>query len=68
MPADELVASVRVAAIYTAASAYPLSEPLENPAAVTPTLQTYARARHHAAELMIQRLAEAEEVLRAHLH
>ena len=53
---------------HTAASAYPLSEPLENPAAVTPTLQTYARARHRAAQLMIQRLAEAEEVLRAHLH
>lgn len=67
VPVDELVAIVRVALVYTAGSAYPLSEPLENPTAVTPSLQTYARARHHAAQLMIERLAEAEELLRTHL-
>ncbi|MGH3488358.1 MAG: phosphotransferase enzyme family protein [Actinopolymorphaceae bacterium] len=64
---DELMATVRVALIYTAASAYPLSEPLENPAAVTPSLRTYGRARHRAARLMIERLAEAEEILHLHL-
>lgn len=67
VPPDELVATVRVAIVYTAASAYPLSEPLENPAAVNPTLLTYARARHRAARLLIERLAEAEDMLRAHL-
>ncbi|MEQ4203966.1 phosphotransferase [Actinopolymorpha sp. B17G11] len=64
VPAAELVACVRVGLVYSATSSYPLAEPLVNPTAVTPSLQTYARARHRAAELMLERLAEAEAVLR----
>ncbi len=67
VPVDELVACVRVGLVYTATSSYPLAEPLQNPAAVSPSLQTYAHARHRAAQLMIERLGEAEDVLRANL-
>jgi Ser/Thr protein kinase RdoA (MazF antagonist) len=67
VPAEELMACVRVGLIYTATSSYPLGEPLLNPMAVTPSLETYARARHRAADVMIERLTEAEAVLSTHL-
>ncbi|MBE1603868.1 hypothetical protein HEB94_000716 [Actinopolymorpha pittospori] len=38
------------------------------PRAVTASLQAYAHPRQRAAELMIERFAKAEAVLRAHLH
>jgi Ser/Thr protein kinase RdoA (MazF antagonist) len=63
----ELVACVRVGLVYTATSSYPLAEPLENPGAVTSSLRAYAQARHRAARLIIDRLAEADEQLRTHL-
>ncbi|MFV0131647.1 phosphotransferase enzyme family protein [Streptomyces sp. HMX112] len=64
LPADDLVAVPRVAAGYLACSVYPLSEPLNDPAAVTPALEAYGRARHEAADVLWERLDEVEEVLR----
>ncbi|MFE2072980.1 phosphotransferase enzyme family protein [Streptomyces misionensis] len=64
LPAADLLAVPRVAAGYLACSVYPLSEPLNDPAAVTPALEAYGRARHEAAGVLWERLDEAEEVLR----
>jgi len=64
LPAADLIAVPRVAAGYLACSVYPLSEPLNDPAAVTPALEAYGRARHEAADVLWERLDEAEEVLR----
>ncbi|WP_435644178.1 phosphotransferase [Streptomyces sp. H49] len=64
LPAADLLAVPRVAAGYLACSVYPLSEPLNDPAAVTPALEAYGRARHEAADVLWERLDEAEEVLR----
>lgn len=64
LPIDDLIAVPRIAAGYLACSVYPLSEPLSDPAAVTPALEAYGRARHEAAAVLWQRLEEAEEVLR----
>jgi homoserine kinase type II len=64
LAAEDLLAVPRVAAGYLACSVYPLSEPLDNPASLTPALETYGRARHEAAGVLWQRLEEAEEVLR----
>ncbi|MER6216703.1 phosphotransferase [Streptomyces sp. NPDC001674] len=61
---EELLAVPRVAAGYMACSVYPLSQPLEDPASVTPALEAYGRARHEAAGVLWERLEEAEEVLR----
>ncbi|MEV7866636.1 phosphotransferase [Streptomyces sp. NPDC088124] len=46
--AEDLLAVPRVAAGYLACSVYPLSEPLDSPASVTPALEAYGRARHEA--------------------
>ncbi|WP_267894059.1 phosphotransferase enzyme family protein [Streptomyces pluripotens] len=64
LPAEDLLAVPRVAAGYLACSVYPLSEPLNDPAAVTPALEAYGHARHEAAGVLWERLDEAEEVLR----
>ncbi|MEV7839234.1 phosphotransferase enzyme family protein [Streptomyces albidoflavus] len=64
LPPEDLLAVPRVAAGYLACSVYPLSEPLNDPAAVTPALEAYGRARHEAADVMWEHLGEAEEVLR----
>ncbi|WP_447034662.1 phosphotransferase [Streptomyces sp. DSM 118878] len=64
LPIEDLLAVPRVAAGYLACSVYPLSEPLDDPAAVTPALEAYGRARHEAAAVLWERLEEAEEVLR----
>ncbi len=64
MPATDLLTVPRVAAGYLACSVYPLSEPVDNPAAVTPRLEAYGRARHEALGVLCARLDEAEEVLR----
>ncbi|MEU3407667.1 phosphotransferase [Streptomyces sp. NPDC006670] len=61
---EELLTVPRVAAGYLACSVYPLSEPLDDPASVTPALEAYGRARHEAAGVLWERLEEAEEVLR----
>lgn len=60
----DLVATVAVGCAYTLASTYPLAEPLDNPDAVDEALETYGRARHEAALVLLDRLEEAEEVLR----
>ncbi|GAA4792322.1 hypothetical protein GCM10023329_50300 [Streptomyces sanyensis] len=49
----------RVAAGYLARSVCPLSEPRNDPAAVTPALEAYGRARHEAAGVLWERLDEA---------
>ncbi|MFE1416805.1 phosphotransferase enzyme family protein [Streptomyces sp. NPDC085524] len=67
LPVEDLLAVPRVTAGYLACSVYPLSEPVDNPAAVTSGLEAYGRARHAALELLTGRLDEAEEVLRARL-
>ncbi|WP_257002027.1 phosphotransferase enzyme family protein [Streptomyces sp. WZ.A104] len=64
LPAEDLLAVPRVAAGYLACSVYPLSEPLNDPAAVTPELEAYGRARHEATGVLWERLDEAEEALR----
>ncbi|MFJ8547176.1 phosphotransferase enzyme family protein [Streptomyces sp. NPDC093586] len=64
LPAEDLLAVPRVAAGYLACSVYPLSEPLNDPASVTPALEAYGHARHKAATVLWKRLEEAEEVLR----
>ncbi|MFG2869014.1 phosphotransferase enzyme family protein [Streptomyces sp. NPDC048338] len=64
LAAEDLLAVPRVAAGYLACSVYPLSEPLDDPASVTPALEAYGRARHEAAGVLWERLEEAEEVLR----
>ncbi|MFG1818460.1 phosphotransferase enzyme family protein [Kribbella sp. NPDC049174] len=55
---EDLTSAVAVGCAYMLASTYPLSEHLDNPTAVEPSLQTYARARHEAALLMLDRLDE----------
>lgn len=65
--AGDLTCAVAVGCAYTLASVYPLSEPLEAPAAVDASLQAYGRARHEAALSMLARLGEAEEALREEL-
>ncbi|WP_208886651.1 phosphotransferase enzyme family protein [Streptomyces sp. PBH53] len=63
LSAEDLIAVPRVAAGYLACSVCPLSEPLNAPAAATPALEAYGRARHEAAGVLWERLEEAEEVL-----
>ncbi|WP_246212565.1 phosphotransferase enzyme family protein [Streptomyces abyssomicinicus] len=65
LPLDDLLAVPRVAAGNLACSVYPLSEPLDRPGAVTPSLEAYGRARHQAATVLRERLDEAEETLHA---
>ncbi|MFF5705173.1 phosphotransferase enzyme family protein [Streptomyces sp. NPDC012794] len=64
LPVEDLLAVPRVAAGYLACSVYPLSEPLDDPACLTPALEAYGRARQGAAGVLWERLEEAEEVLR----
>ncbi|WP_238151041.1 phosphotransferase [Kribbella sindirgiensis] len=64
---DDLVSSVATGCAYTLASTYPLAEPLDDPAAVTPSLELYARARHEAALVMLERLPDVQDLLRERL-
>jgi hypothetical protein len=68
MSTEDLLTVPRVAAGYLACSAYPLSEPLDDPSAVTSQLEAYARDRHQAQRVLWERLMEAEEVLHDLLH
>ncbi|MCX4553086.1 phosphotransferase [Streptomyces sp. NBC_01500] len=68
LPAEELLAVPRVAAGYLACSVYPLSEAVDDPAAVTPELVAYGRNRHAAMGELRERLTEVEEVLHDLLH
>lgn len=65
LPAEELIVVPRVAAGYLACSVYPLSEPVDDPGAVTPELEAYGRNRQAAMVELCERLPEAEEVLHA---
>jgi Ser/Thr protein kinase RdoA (MazF antagonist) len=60
---DDLVCSVAAGCAYTLASTYPLAEPLDDPGAVTPSLELYARARHEASLVMLGRMGEVREHL-----
>jgi homoserine kinase type II len=64
---DDLVSTVAVGCAYTLASTYPLAEPLDDPDAVTPSLEVYGRARHDAALVMLERLDEVQDGLRDRL-
>ncbi|MER7245139.1 hypothetical protein [Kribbella sp. NPDC000426] len=64
---DDLVSTVAAGCAYTLASTYPLAEPLDDPAAVTPSLEVYGRARHEAALRMLERLEDVHDSLRDRL-
>lgn len=51
---EDLGSVVAVGCAYTLASTYPLGEPLDNPSAVTPSLEAYGRARHEAAIVLLR--------------
>ncbi|WP_406346345.1 phosphotransferase [Streptomyces sp. NBC_01547] len=68
LSAEELLAVPRLAAGYLACSVYPLSEAVDDPAAVTPELEAYGHNRHAAMVELCERLTEAEEVLHGLLH
>jgi homoserine kinase type II len=65
---DDLVSTVAAGCAYTLASTYPLGEPIDDPSAVTPSLELYARARHDAALVMLERLDEVQDSLRDRLN
>ncbi|WP_093796990.1 phosphotransferase enzyme family protein [Streptomyces sp. Wb2n-11] len=64
LPVEDLLSVPRGAAGYMACSVYPLSDPVDNPAAVTPEPERYGRTRHAAIGVLTDRLEEAEGVLR----
>ncbi|MFK0154328.1 phosphotransferase enzyme family protein [Streptomyces sp. NPDC090493] len=61
---QDLLAAVVVGCVSMLASTYPLAQPLDAPEEMTVSLEVYARARHEAALMLLDRLDEAEEVLR----
>ncbi|WP_406050218.1 phosphotransferase enzyme family protein [Kribbella sp. NBC_00889] len=61
--ADDLTSTVAVGCAYTLASTYPLAEPLDDPTAVTPSLKTYAQARHQAALTLLSHLTDTQDLL-----
>lgn len=64
---DDLLSTAAVGCAAMLASTYPLTEPLDHPEAVNDSLRAYGRARHEAALAMLERLDDAEEILREHL-
>lgn len=60
---DDLVSTVAAGCAHTLGSTFPLAEP----APVSPSLERYARARHQAALVMLDRLPEVQERLRDRL-
>jgi Ser/Thr protein kinase RdoA (MazF antagonist) len=60
---DDLMSTVAVGCAYTVGSTFPLAEPLDDPAAVTPSLELYARARHDTVLVLLDRLSEVQESL-----
>jgi homoserine kinase type II len=62
---EDLLYAPRAGVAYTLTSLYPLASPLHAPHTVDLTLQTYGRARHEAALMVLARLEETEETLRA---
>ncbi|WP_350277434.1 phosphotransferase [Kribbella sp. HUAS MG21] len=60
---DDLLSTVAVGCAHTLGSTFPLAEP----APVSPSLERYARARHQAALIMLDRLPDVQETLRDRL-
>jgi homoserine kinase type II len=63
--AEDLLYAPRAGVAYTLTSLYPLAAPLHAPHTIDTTLRTYAQTRHHAALMVLARLDETEETLRA---
>ncbi|MDH6222746.1 Ser/Thr protein kinase RdoA (MazF antagonist) [Streptomyces pseudovenezuelae] len=61
---EDLLAVVVVGCVSMLASTYPLAQHLDAPEEMTAPLEVYARARHEAALMLLDRLDEAQEVLR----
>lgn len=61
---EDLLATAVVGCVSMLASTYPLAQPLEAPQEMTASLETYARARHEAALMLLDRLDDVEEALR----
>ncbi|TCC59766.1 aminoglycoside phosphotransferase [Kribbella pittospori] len=53
---DDLTSTIAIGCAYTLASTYPLAEPLTDPTAVTPSLKSYAEARHQTALTLLSHL------------
>ena len=62
--AQDLLATAVVGCVSMLASTYPLAQPVEAPEEMTASLETYARARHAAALMLLDRLDETQEALR----
>lgn len=60
---EDLLSAVAVGCAYTLGSTFPLAEPPP----ITSSLELYARARHRAALVLFERLAEVTEYLRDRL-
>ncbi|GHH79010.1 hypothetical protein GCM10018781_56050 [Kitasatospora indigofera] len=63
-PADNLLSSLRVGCAAMLCSTFPLSAPVERPHLVDAALESYARARHEAALMLLDRLPDLEGALR----
>ncbi|MGV9268047.1 phosphotransferase [Kitasatospora sp. NPDC003701] len=63
-PADDLLSSFRVGCAAMLCATFPLSAPVERPHLVDAALESYARARHEAALMLLGRLSDLEEALR----
>ncbi|GGZ95111.1 hypothetical protein GCM10010389_37540 [Streptomyces echinoruber] len=63
-PVDDLLSSLRVGCAAMLCAAFPLSAPVERPHLVDAALESYARARHEAALMLLDRLPVLEEALR----
>ncbi|WP_148081825.1 hypothetical protein [Streptomyces botrytidirepellens] len=61
---EDLLSTVAVGCAWTLASAYPLTEVLDQPHGLDAPLQAYARARHETALTLLDRLDEAEQAVR----
>lgn len=61
---NDLLSTPAVACAYTLTSTYPLAEPLNNPSAVTASLESYAKARHQAALILLNYLDEIQTAVR----
>jgi Ser/Thr protein kinase RdoA (MazF antagonist) len=62
-PADDLLFSLRVGCAAKLCSTFPLSAPVERPHLVDAALESYARARHETALMLLDRLPALEEAL-----
>ncbi|MFE7352441.1 phosphotransferase enzyme family protein [Streptomyces sp. NPDC057543] len=66
--ADDLLSTLRVGCAAMLCSTSPLAAPVERPHIVDAALESYGRARHEAALMLLGRLPVLEEALRDALH